>query len=164
MDLYIVRHAWSEERDSSRWPDDGLRPLTDAGKKRFAEVAQKLVRRGLAPQMIASSPLVRCVQTAEILAAAAGGSPEVVYLDELAPGSDLDGLLKWTVRQSRQVDRVAWVGHEPDVGQLIAALIGQQEAQIRVAKGGAAAIRFDERPAEGSGELQWLVTAKILGC
>ena len=43
MDLYIIRHAWAAESDDSRWPDDGMRPLTAEGKERFARVAKKLV-------------------------------------------------------------------------------------------------------------------------
>ena len=35
---------------------------------------------------------------------------------------------------------------------------------IRFAKGAVAAIRFDREPTVGNGELQWLATAKLLGC
>ena len=164
MDLYIFRHAWAAERDSSLWPDDDLRPLTEDGKKRFAEVIEKLVGRGMAPQVVGASPLVRCKQTAEILAAAAPDEPKVVELDGLRPGSDLEGLLRWTAGQFSRHERIAWVGHAPDVGRLASALIGQPEGQIRFAKGAVAAIRFDGPPTAAGGELQWLVTAKLLGC
>ena len=100
MDLYIVRHAWAAERDDTRWPDDGLRPLTEEGKKRFAKVAACLAERGMKLQVVATSPLVRCVETARILVAAAG-KPKLVELDELRPGSDLDGLLCWTAAQRK---------------------------------------------------------------
>ena len=92
MDLYIIRHAWAAERDDQRWPDDGLRPLTEEGKKRFAKVAASLVDRGMKLQVVGASPLVRCRETAQILVAAAG-KPKLVELDELRPGSDLEGLL-----------------------------------------------------------------------
>jgi phosphohistidine phosphatase len=163
MDLYIIRHAWAADRDDERWPDDGLRPLTEEGKKRFAKVAAKLVERGMKPQVVGTSPLVRCLETAQILAAAAGKA-KLVELDELRPGSDLEGLLRWTVAQSQEHEGVAWVGHAPDVDRLAAALIAQSDALLRFAKGAAAAIRFDGPPALAGGELQWLVTAKMLGC
>jgi phosphohistidine phosphatase len=164
MDLYILRHAWAFDRDLSRWPDDDLRPLTDEGKKRFAGFVEKLVERGMTPQVIASSPLVRCVQTAKILAGGIPEKPKVVELDELRPESDLAGLLPWTARQSKEFDNIAWVGHAPDVGELVAELIGESRGQIHFAKGAVAAIRFDEPPARQRGELQWLVSAKVLGC
>ena len=56
------------------------------------------------------------------------------------------------------------MGHAPDVDRLAAALIAQSDALLRFAKGGAAAIRFDGPPVLAGGELQWLVTAKVLGC
>ncbi len=163
MDLYIVRHAWAVDRDDARWPDDGLRPLTEEGKKRFAKVAASLVDRGMKLQVVATSPLVRCVETAQLLVAAAGKA-KLVELDELQPGSDLDGLLRWTAAQAKKSQGIAWVGHAPDVDRLTAALITQSDALIRFAKGAAAAIRFDGPPVLAGGELQWLVTAKMLGC
>jgi phosphohistidine phosphatase len=163
MDLYIVRHAWAADRDDPRWPDDDLRPLTEEGRARFARMAAKLAERGMTPEMIATSPLVRCVETAQILAAGAG-NVEVIERDELRPGSDLRGLLRWTAVQARQHQRIAWVGHVPDVNRLAAALIGAEEGLIHFAKGSVAAIQFDGPPTPGDGELRWLVTAKVLGC
>ena len=164
MDLYIIRHAWAAERDSSRWPNDELRPLTDEGRERFARVAKQLVRRGVAPQRIATSPLVRCQETAQLLADALPEQVEIVPLDELRPGRELEGILRWTTEQSRQHARIAWVGHSPDVAQLTAGLIGRSDDQIRFAKGTSAHIKFDGSPTIAGGELQWLATAKILGC
>ena len=164
MDLYIIRHAWAEERDAARWPDDGLRPLTGAGRKRFAEMVGKLAERGVAPGLVATSPLVRCRQTAEILAEGLPSRPEVVELAALEPGSDLDALVAWTAARAEDHDQFGWVGHAPDVDRLCAALIGGDEAWIRFAKGAVASVRFEGPPETGSGELRWLVTAKILGC
>ena len=122
-----------------------------------------LVQRGMTPGVIATSPLVRCVETAQIVAAGLPAKPELVELDALRPGSRLGELLHWTERQARKQEEVAWVGHVPDVGRLAAALIGEGDCRTRFAKGAIAAIRFDGPPTLGSGELQWLVTAKVLG-
>jgi phosphohistidine phosphatase SixA len=92
------------------------------------------------------------------------GDPPVVELDELLPGSDLKGLLRWTAEQAAKYDQIAWVGHAPDVGRLTADLIGETDGWIRFAKGGVAAVRFEDLPQLGQGELRWLVTAKLLGC
>jgi phosphohistidine phosphatase len=164
MNLYIVRHAWAADHDDAQWSDDSLRPLTEEGKKRFAKVAASLVDRGMKLQIVGSSPFVRCVETARLLIAAAGKA-KLVELDELRPGSDLNGLLRWTAAQAqKKYESVAWVGHAPDVDRLTAALIGPSDALIRFTKGAAAAIRFDGPPVLAGGELQWLATAKILGC
>jgi phosphohistidine phosphatase len=164
MELYIVRHAWAADRDSETWPDDDLRPLTDDGKERFADLVAYLAKHGLAPQVIATSPLVRCRQTAEILSAGVHGKPEVIEVNALRPSGNLDVLLQWTAAQGKNYDRIAWVGHAPDVGRLTAAMIGLSDGQIRFAKGGVATIKFADGIVPAAGELQWLATAKILGC
>jgi phosphohistidine phosphatase len=164
MDLYIIRHAWAGDRGDPQWPDDRLRPLTESGQKRFAKLAAKLVKHGMTPEVIATSPLLRCVQTAEILAGETAAKPEIVELDALQPGSDLVELMRWTTRQVVGHRRMAWVGHSPDVERLTGSLIGASEGLIRFAKGGVAAIRFDGPLEVGAGELRWLVTAGVLGC
>lgn len=161
MLLYVIRHAWAEERDDRRWSDDALRPLTLDGQKRFAKMLKRLVDAGFAPTVIATSPLVRCRQTAQLTVESLSGKPKVVPLDCLSPGSDLTALIQWTTKQG-ETD-LAWVGHAPDVSHLAARLIGSGESEIRFAKGAVAAIRFDDPIQAGGGELQWLATAKLLG-
>lgn len=161
MFLYIIRHAWAEERDPERFPDDDLRPLTSDGKKRFGKVAGRLVDAGVCPTLVATSPLVRCRQTADILLKRLPGEAKLVELDTLRPGSDLGALVEWTAKQTDEA--IAWVGHAPDVGDLAAALLGDGTASIRFAKGATAALEFAGHPAPGKAELIWLATAKLLG-
>jgi phosphohistidine phosphatase len=161
MFIYIARHAWAHQRNAARWPDDSIRELTTPGIARYQQMIRPLVQRGFTPERIATSPYVRCRQTAEILAAQL---PEEVPIDELPalqPGSNLDALLGWTAEADGK--SVCWVGHAPDVSLLTAALIGSEETFIRFAKGAVAAIRSDSPADSPVGELQWLVTAKILG-
>lgn len=161
MRLYIVRHAWADEPNSERYPDDALRPLTREGRRRFRRVVKKLVRRGFAPALVATSPLVRCRQTAEIIARRLDGV-QIVALAALAPGSNLAELVKWTLAQG--LERVAWVGHAPDVGRLAAVLVGGEGAAIGFAKGAAAAIDFERQVEPGQGVLSWLATPELLKC
>jgi phosphohistidine phosphatase SixA len=124
-------------------------------------VVQQLVTRGLAPQRIATSPYVRCRQTADLLATGLEGKPPIVELEDLEPGSYLDPVIDWTNEQGG-VD-VCWVGHSPDVERFVAALVGDTSARIRFAKGAVAAIEFHAEVYAGGGELYWLATAKLLG-
>ncbi len=164
MELYIVRHAWAGHFGDPEWPDDDQRPLTDDGKERFARLVGIVAPRGFDPQVIASSPLVRCRQTADLVAQGVPSKPDVVELHALAPSGNFDALLQWTASQARRHQRIAWVGHAPGVGRMVAVMIGSSGGWIRVAKGSIATVRFDGPPKIGAGELRWLVTAKLLGC
>jgi phosphohistidine phosphatase len=161
MFVYVARHAWAGERGDPRWPDDSQRPLTPQGIERYEAVVKTLVTRGFAPARIATSPYVRCRQTAEIITKRVVGNPAIEELEDLEPGSYLEPVIDWSNRQAG-VD-VCWVGHSPDVERFAASLIGDSSARIRFAKGAVAAIEFDDEVIAGGGELYWLATAKLLG-
>lgn len=165
MNLFIIRHAWAEERDSALWPDDSKRPLTSEGIARFREVLNAIRPRGFDVSVIGTSPYTRCEQTARLTSEAfKKNPPPIELLEALEPGSDLEAVVEWTNRQiSVGHDGVAWVGHAPDTDDLAALLIGDGKGLLRFAKAAVALIRFEERVVPGEGELRWLVTAKILG-
>ncbi len=162
MELFIMRHALAGDPDPIRWSDDALRPLTAEGETRFAAMVETLAKRDFSPTIIATSPLVRCRQTAEIVSKSLPLKPTVVELEALAPGADLTQILTWTC--SLPDKSIAWVGHAPDVTLLTAAMIGDGSAGIRFKKGAVACIRFEDLIHRGRGELLWLATAKLLGC
>jgi phosphohistidine phosphatase SixA len=161
MFVYICRHAWAGERGDPQWPDDSLRELTPEGIERYEKVVKALAKRGFAPTQIATSPYVRCRQTAEIITKNVDGGPPIEELDALEPGSELEPLLEWSRKHGDA--NVAWVGHSPDVERFAAGLIGDRVASVRFAKGAIAAIGFESDMAAGNGELCWLATAKLLG-
>lgn len=152
--LYVIRHA---EAKAAVDGDDASRPLTKKGRKRFARLLRRLADAGMAVDVIATSPLVRTRETAELVAREVGGRVEPV--DALAPGADWQALVEWTAR--RDAARVAWVGHAPCVGRLVALSIGDGSAAIRMEKGAIAAIALGDGPAQ-PGDLEWLATPDLL--
>jgi phosphohistidine phosphatase len=158
--LYIFRHAHAGQHGDPAWPDDRVRPLTDKGRKQFRRVTKVLTKGGILPTVIATSPLVRCRQTAEILRERLEPAPELVELEALAPGSDLAALIEWS-RQTK-AQELAWCGHAPDVDILAAALLGVREGTILMSKGAVVAISFRDQVAKRAGELAWFVSPKIL--
>jgi len=160
--LYLIRHAWAGQHGDPKWPDDNLRPLTKEGKKRFKAMVDRLMEANFAPALIATSPLVRARQTADIVMKSLADEPEMIELEELAPGSQLDRLIAWTNQHARGRD-VAWVGHAPDINIWAGGLLGAAPGSIAFSKGAVAAIEFEDRIERGTGELCWLATARLLG-
>ena len=109
MDLYIIRHAWAGQYGDPQWPDDAQRPLTKKGRKRFAALVGILSRRGVEPSLIATSPMVRCRETAQILSEGLIDRAEVIERQELLPHGDLDSLLTWTAQQAEEHSQIASV-------------------------------------------------------
>jgi phosphohistidine phosphatase SixA len=72
--LYLVRHAKAADRFEWTGPDRG-RPLTGKGRQQAAWLAGALAGEPLA--LVAASPWLRCRQTAEPIAAAAGLEPTI---------------------------------------------------------------------------------------
>jgi phosphohistidine phosphatase len=161
MLLYIVRHAYAGERGDPRYPDDSLRPVTKKGRKQFDRLVKRLVKRGLAASVIGSSPYMRCMQTAEVLADRLEESVPVQAVEAFAPGCQVDGVLAWAKQCGAQ--KVAYVGHAPDVDLIAAALLGAADESVHLAKGAIAAIELTDELAAGKGALRWLVTPKLVG-
>jgi phosphohistidine phosphatase len=116
LQLYIVRHAAAE--DPSPGVPDGHRALTEKGRERFRKTARKLSGKVRSIDLILTSPLVRAVQTAEILACEVAHE-SVRVLPELA-GHPAQALVEAVSRADGKHRSVALVGHEPQLTELIA--------------------------------------------
>lgn len=158
MELYLIRHGIAEER-GSEWPDDSKRPLTPAGMARLRKSAHGLVEIGVSFDQIVTSPLVRTRQTAEVLAAVLKNAP-IAASDALAPAGTPAAVIQEITKHARKA-RVALVGHEPNLGELAAHLIGAH-APLEFKKGGMCRIDFDVLPPKGMGALRWFAMPRML--
>lgn len=157
-ELWLLRHGIAQERQPER-PDAG-RALTAAGRDRTAAVLDRLVAAGLRADRLISSPFCRARQTAE-LALAAGMAPGLELAEALAPGGDPRPLLVhgWP----EPIRRLLLVGHEPDLGDLAAWLIGAPAGAIRLRKAGLLVLRLAAAPPQaGAAELRLLLTPRVL--
>jgi phosphohistidine phosphatase len=161
MELLIVRHAIAFERDGRRWPDDGARPLSPAGKERARRAAAGLKEFSNSPDRLLTSPLVRASQTARILTEFAGW-PQPEEVPELLPGEAAQAL--WTLLGKDHSKLVAVVGHQPDLGTLLAdCLVGKNGTlTIEMKKNAVACVSFKGSPRSGGAALRWLATPRIL--
>jgi phosphohistidine phosphatase len=161
MELLIVRHAIACERNAKRWQDDGERPLSPEGAIRARRAAAGLKRIAPRPARVLTSPLRRTEQTAAILAQYAGW-PKASTCPLLQPGGSPQGLLTLLARGQDQL--VAVVGHQPDLGRLLAICLPGHagSAAFEFRKMGVALVAFHGAPRAGQGELRWLVPPRLL--
>ncbi len=161
MNVYIIRHAWAEEPNEARWPDDSLRPLTKEGRAKFRRVARRLGRLGVDPRVVVTSPYLRCVETAEILVTSSQEPMVLETVPFLAPQGDIHQLIEWTrTRMDHLPGDVAWIGHAPDVSKILATLVGG--GSFHFAKAGIAAVQFKGPIAAGEGTLLFLIPPSML--
>jgi phosphohistidine phosphatase len=161
IEIILVRHALAFERDSARWPDDRARPLTPEGKRRFRKAAAGIAKSIPRVEVMLTSPLVRARQTADLLTDVARW-PKAVDTEELAADSSPEAVL--AVLRRQRVKRVALVGHEPHLSELLAICVVGNAAQAfaKMKKGGVACVVFPAEIAAGKGELTALVPPKAL--
>ena len=158
-ELYLVRHAIAAER-GKEWPDDTKRPLTERGISRFKEAVKGLRRLDVAIDEIFTSPLVRARQTAEILAEGIEGKPAVRVLEALAPGHTSASVMTNLARVGKR-RRIALVGHEPELGELAAYLIGAGRA-LPFKKGGVCRIDLGSLTSKRAAALVWFIPPTVL--
>jgi phosphohistidine phosphatase len=157
MDLFVIRHADALPIGEHGVTDDFERPLSDEGRDQARRLAGALQHLGVTLNQVLTSPLVRARQTAEeILREWQKPSPTITQCDELMPGGRRKRLSRFL--RERGGDMVAIVGHQPDLGQYAAWLVGAKKAQIDLAKAGVAYIVCGEGPRKGGGLLRWLLT------
>ncbi|MDP9311263.1 MAG: phosphohistidine phosphatase SixA [Chloroflexota bacterium] len=156
MKLFFLRHGIAE--DATGGQRDADRALTPAGRAQLAQIAHALQRLGVKPQVVLTSPLVRAVQSAEIVAPVVGAPVEAV--DELKPGCTLEHLQRLLRRYGQQP--IMLVGHEPDFSALAAHLINAEERTLKLKKAGLIRLEVDGQLHPGHGRLTALLTPKML--
>jgi phosphohistidine phosphatase len=159
LELYLVRHGIAAERGEA-YPDDSKRPLTSNGIARLRKQTKGLNALGVGFDLIITSPLVRARQTADTLALGLQVKPAVVSSDSLAPAGTPASVIQDIVKHQRKA-RIALVGHEPNLGELAARLIGAR-TPLEFRKGGVCRIDFEVLPPKGIGQLRWFLTPKML--
>ncbi|HYJ80799.1 MAG TPA: histidine phosphatase family protein [Longimicrobiaceae bacterium] len=156
MKLLVVRHAIAEDRDEFAYTGrpDAERPLTKQGRERMRRAVAGLVHLAPRIDVLATSPLVRAVQTADLVAEEYGGL-QPVTVDELAPEHAPEAMLPW-LRTHEGDAVVAVIGHEPHLSFLVGWLLtGRHESFVELKKGAATLLDFDDPPAAGNATLLW---------
>jgi phosphohistidine phosphatase len=156
MNVLLIRHAIAENRQkfARTGEDDTARPLTARGRRRMRAAARGLRRVAPRIDVLATSPLTRALQTAEIVTAAFGGL-KAVEVPQLTPDASVHALLKW-LQEHKGDGTVALIGHEPQLGVFASWLLtGLQESFVEFKKGGACMLELKDQVRSGRATLLW---------
>ena len=114
MRLLLIRHA-----DAEAGEPDELRRLSPAGREQALALGEQLAAQGFHADAILTSPLLRARETGEALADALDSTSEPS--DALAPGATAAAVRSAVEGRG---ETVIVVGHQPDCGQIAAAISG----------------------------------------
>jgi phosphohistidine phosphatase len=153
VELYFMRHGSAAGSAGSGSMRDDERPLTPEGVARSEALAGLLARTGVALDVIVASPLVRARQTAALVSGRLG-APLVVD-GAAGPGFGMRALIS-IVKRYREAGALLFVGHEPDMSRLVAALIGG--GRVHFKPGSLARVRAEWDGGDRlAGRLLWLL-------
>lgn len=158
MHLYLVRHGVAADAGPASCPDDASRPLTAEGLEKTRRGARGLLALGIHPEVLFSSPRLRALQTARLIAEVLGGL-KVKSTEELEPDADPRAILK-TLAGLAPTEAMV-VGHLPHLDLLVATALGIRRPVTSLKKAGAAAVEWSPGPAP-SGTLLWLIEPRQL--
>jgi phosphohistidine phosphatase len=113
---FLIRHA------KSSWDDTVLpdrdRPLDDRGKRDVAKMGKRLARRHVKPDLIMSSPVLRALATAEIIAKMLDYKRKGIVANDQLHAGRADDVLDTIHALGDKRDRVMLVGHKPELTEL----------------------------------------------
>jgi len=147
MFIVLLRHGIAHPRGTK--PEEE-RDLTDVGHKRMKEVARGLANLFPKAGALLSSPLLRCMQTAEWVEKAYGGRLHIELRDELRPEGDRAALR--ALAEATHKQRVILVGHEPWLSESI------QRPELELKKGGCYGLRVSA----DAMQLEWMLPPRAL--
>jgi phosphohistidine phosphatase len=152
MVVYVMRHAEAVEGSDTLL--DEWRYLTEKGRSAAEKMSSEIAKIGPKPRLTVTSPLTRAVQTAEIAAEKACRKNVVVASELLLPGADISELITY-LKGCSDAKRVMVVGHEPQLGSLVEALLGRQDEAISLKKGACVALELDPDKDEKPADFLW---------
>ena len=156
MLVLLMRHAQAADQDAEAYPDDTLRPLVPKGRRAQRRMSRQLVKAGLTPTRVYSSPWLRAWQTARVVIREAGLAKELrLPCAALAAPPDVDAI-RSEIGETAPDEIVALVGHEPWMSGLAGLLLTGHEnvPPIDFAKSGVMGIEL-ERLEAGAGVLKF---------
>lgn len=156
IELHLLRHAHAG--DPMKWKGaDFDRPLSTKGRAQAERLGSLLARVDFKTDAILTSPKIRALETAELVAERIGVKPILeTRLAETVTLADLEQILTSAGNPSRPII----VGHDPDFSELLALLVGASEIPMR--KGAFARVDLARPIQPATGVLRWLLPPDLI--
>lgn len=161
MDIYILRHG-DANANSKKIIDDSKRVLSDAGIKEIENVSKLFEELDIEIDHIFSSPLKRTKQTSEIIIKNQKKAG-LTELAELKPEGNPDDIYKKVARTKHSA--ILIVGHNPLLIDLVNHITNTEKQIIdgfSLKTGGLAKIKIHSVDPQLRGQLEWLLTPKLI--
>lgn len=152
--VYLVRH---EEAEPGYTIPDMHRALTGRGRERMRATA-KLLGHHAKLDLVITSPLVRAVQTAEVLVGQLGFDEPVIAREIIAHPPTTTALVDLIAELDPSLKDVMLVGHEPTMSTLSAELLGLDPYPRPFKKGSVLALDFDRGTRRA--QFRWLILGR----
>lgn len=147
--LFLVRHAKSS-RDDPLLPDRE-RPLDDRGKRDAPKMGRRLAKRDAKLDLLVSSPALRALTTAHLIADEIGYRRKDIVVDDRLYASSPDDLLAVIRALDDKLERVMLVGHNPEFSGLAHRLSSEI---VNMSPGAVAEYDFDTKLWSAVGEVE----------
>ena len=118
--LFLVRHAKSSKDDPAL--PDKERPLNDRGMHDAPKMGKRLAKCDVKVDLVVSSPALRALTTAELIARELGYKTKDIVVDEHLYNSSPSELLKVIRALGERPKRLMLFGHNPEFTELARSL------------------------------------------
>lgn len=166
MNLFILRHASAGVRRVNPVLDR-KRPLDKDGKRHCLQLARVLNANKVSFDLIVSSPLKRCLQTASLVGNETGYDAKILSSAALDPNATYPQFQN-LLSECSGYENLLLVGHNPNLTLFLAALIAPSPSApaleatsrppVRLRKGSMARLSYSRGPAT----LQWLLDPRMV--
>jgi phosphohistidine phosphatase len=160
MNLYLLRHVSAGTRRANPIVD-AKRPIDKEGRQYCLQLAGVLNAFNLSFDLILSSPLKRCLQTASFVGTETGYDGPIQVARGLSPNGTYAEFHQ-LLAQCAKVDNVLMVGHSPPLTQFLGALVtpasSKVAAAIRLRKGSMARVNMERQ----TPTLHWLLDPRMV--
>jgi len=158
----VLRHAIALSAAEAGVSQDAERPLSEEGVDKMKKIAAAMSRIGVEVDLVLSSPYVRAKDTAILAHERMGKQSRLEFSDALASGQDAKHILAELKQRFQKTRSIMIVGHEPDLSSLIGRITSLGRLRLEMKKAGLAKIEITELAPELKGNLEWLLTPRVM--